>query len=112
MKKKIEEKILCLLIIICPILDMTSFIFRNVFHTNFSPSTFLRPIIPTIVIFYLFFKKDKKFKIITISMGVIYTIYAILHLYVYQNIITGSSYAGVTHEAQYLINYTYMIIKL
>lgn len=112
MKKKIEEKILCLLIIICPILDMTSFIFRNVFHTNFSPSTFLRPIIPTIVIFYLFFKKDKKFKIITISMGVIYTIYAILHLYVYQNIITGSSYAGVTHEAQYLINYTYMIINL
>lgn len=112
MKKKIEEKILCLLIIICPILDMTSFIFRNVFHTNFSPATFLRPIIPAIVIFYLFFKKDKKFKIITISMGVLYTIYAILHLYVYQNIITGSSYAGITHEAQYLINYTYMIVNL
>lgn len=112
MKKKIEETILCLLIILCPILDITSFLFRNVFHTNFSPSTILRPILPTIVLFYLFFKKDRKFKLATIGFGMLYGIYAILHLYVYSQIITGSSYSGVVQEAQYLVNYTYMIMNL
>lgn len=112
MKKKIEENILCLLIILCPILDITSFLFRNIFNTNFSPSTFLRPIIPTMVLLYLFFKKDTKFKMITIGFGVLYGIYAILHLYAYSMITTGSSYSGTVQEAQYLINYTYMIMNL
>lgn len=112
MKKKREENVLCLLIILCPILDITSFLFRNVFNTNFSPSTFLRPIIPTVVLLYLFFTKDKKFKMLTIGFGMLYGIYAIGHLYAYAKITTGSSYSGVVQEAQYLINYTYMIMNL
>jgi len=110
--KKIEKNILCLFIIICPILDMMSFIFRNVFHTNVSPSTFLRPIIPMITMIYLFLKKDKKFKINIMVIGCIYLVYVILHLWVFRNVITESSYGGIMHEAQYLINYTYMIINL
>lgn len=110
--KKIEKNILCIFIILCPILDMMSFIFRNAFHTNISPSTFLRPIIPTIAILYLFFKKDKKFKIRLCLIGAIYAVYAILHLLVFRSIITGSSYGGITHEAQYIINYSYMIVNL
>lgn len=110
--KKIEKNILCIFIILCPILDMMSFIFRNTFHTNISPSTFLRPIIPTIAILYLFFKKDKKFKIHLCLIGIIYAVYAILHLLVFKSVITGSSYGGITHEAQYIVNYSYMIVNL
>ncbi len=110
--KKIEKNVLGIFIILCPILDMMSFLFRNAFHTNLSPSTFLRPIIPTIMIVYLFFKKDRKFKLYTIAIGTVYFIYAILHLVIVKSLITGSSYSGVTHEAQYLINYSYMILNL
>ncbi len=110
--KKIEKNILCVFIILCPILDMMSFIFRNTFHTNISPSTFLRPIIPTIAMLYVFFKKDKNFKIRLSLIGVIYVVYAILHLLVFKSVITGSSYGGITHEAQYIMNYSYMIVNL
>ena len=51
------ENLLCLFVIMCPVLDMLSFLFRNVFNTNFSPSTFTRPLIPAIIMIYLFFKK-------------------------------------------------------
>ena len=112
MKKKIEENILCIFIILCPILDIVSFLFRNAFHTNISPSTFLRPILPSFVMLYLFFKEDKKFKIATLGIGLLYLLYAILHLGVFKTIITGSSYGGIVHEAQYLINYSYMILNL
>ena len=59
--KKIKEKIsienaLCLYIIICPILDMVSFLFRNAFQTSWSPSTFIRPIITIIISGIIFFK--------------------------------------------------------
>ena len=56
------EDILCMFIILCPILDMVSFLYRNIFNTNSSPSTIIRPIIPIIISIYLFFKEDKKFK--------------------------------------------------
>ena len=112
MKKKIEENILCIFIILCPILDIVSFLFRNAFHTNISPSTFLRPILPSFVMLYLFFKEDKKFKIATLGIGLLYLLYAILHLGVFKTIIIGSSYGGIVHEAQYLINYSYMILNL
>ena len=55
------EEILCLFVILCPVLDMISFIFRNAVGTNFSPSTFLRPLIPILVIGYIFFKKGEKY---------------------------------------------------
>ena len=51
------ETILCLYVMACPILDMVSFIFRNIFETNFSPSTIVRPIIGIIVIVAIFFKR-------------------------------------------------------
>ena len=50
------ENILCLFIIVCTILDVASFLFRNYFNTSISISTFQRPIIPIIAIIYIFFK--------------------------------------------------------
>ena len=112
LKNLTVENILCLFIIMCPILDMLSFIFRNTFNTSISPSTIIRPIIPIAVIIYLFFKNNKKFKLWTIGIGLVYLIYGVIHLVVFRTAVTGSSYSGVTHEAQYIINYTFMILNL
>ena len=109
-KNKTIDKLLCLLIIICPILDMLSFIFRNTFETNISPSTFLRPIISIIVIIYIVIKDKNRWKII--AVGGVYGIYALIHMYLYYQIRTGCSYGTLIHEAQYLVNYTFMILNL
>lgn len=110
MKKITLDKLLCTLIIICPILDIVSFIFRNTFETSISPSTILRPIIPIIVIIIIFIKDKNRWKIF--GVGCIYGIYAIIHIYLFNSIHTGSSYGGVIHEAQYLVNYSFMILNL
>lgn len=104
------QVLMSLFILISPILDILSFVFRNKFETNLSPTTFLRPIIPTIIFTYLFFKGKNKKRIFSISM--IYAIYACIHLYLYKNIITESSYGNLKSEMQYLINYSFMIIVL
>ena len=111
-KKKIIkiDKLLCMLIILCPILDMLSFIFRNTFETKISPSTILRPIISIIVIMYVIIKDKNRWKII--GVGVVYGIYALIHIVIFYNIHTGCSYGGILHEAQYLVNYTFMILNL
>lgn len=117
MKEKLKgkinvENILCLFIVMCPFLDILSFLFRNIFNTNLSPSTILRPIITIVVIIYLFFKRDKKFKLYTFLSFLIYAIYAVIHLYLFQKVKTGSSYSNVIHEAQYIVNYSFMILNL
>lgn len=113
LSKKINiENILCAFIIICPILDIMSFLFRNKFNTNYSPSTFVRPIISITVMMYLFIKRDKKFKLYSILTALFYMIYAIIHLYLFEKVKTGSSYSTAIHEAQYLINYSFMILNL
>ncbi len=110
MKKITLDKLLCTLIIICPILDIVSFIFRNTFNTTISPSTILRPIISVVVIIWIFIKDKNRWRIF--GVGCIYAIYAIIHIYLFNKIHTGSSYGGVIHEAQYLVNYLFMILNL
>jgi len=104
------DKLLCMLIVLCPILDMLSFIFRNTFETKISPSTFLRPIISIIVIIYILFKDKNRCKII--GVGAVYGIYALIHILIVNQIRTGCSYGSVLHEAQYLMNYSFMILNL
>lgn len=106
------KNILCMFIIICPILDSASFLFRNVFDTKLSPSTFIRALVPIFVILYLFFKNDKKFKKDMLLIGSTYLIYGILHLIVFKSTITKASFGNIVHEAQYIMNYTFMIINL
>ena len=106
------ETILCMFLVACPILDMTSFLFRNAFQTAMSPSTIIRPAIPIIAILYLFIKKDRKFKLYTFLTAGIYFIYAVVHLVLFQIVKTQSSYSNVIHEAQYLMNYSFMILNL
>ena len=106
------ENILCAFIILCPILDIASFLWRNCFNTSISPSTIIRPIIPICIAIYLFFKEGKKFKKWVIIGAIIYLIYGIIHLVIFQNFHTLSSYSNVVHEAQYIANYTFMILAL
>ena len=110
MKKINLQKILLIFIIILPILDMSSFIFRNFFGTSHSPSTIIRPIIPLLLFLIIFFKN--KFKIKTIIIALIYGIYSILHLYIFSKLHLGISFGTITHELQYLINYTFAILNL
>lgn len=104
------ENILCLFIIVCPILDVASFLFRNYFNTFFSISTILRPIIPIIAITYIFFKDKIKPQMIIVAM--VYGVYAICHMYIFHVLKSGCSYGNELRELQYLVNYTFMIINL
>lgn len=110
MKKLNPKNILYLFIIALPILDISSFIFRNFFNTNLSPSTFIRPIIPIILIILIFFKY--KFKLKTIIIGSIYGLYSLFHLYIFNKLNHAISYGTLTHELQYLVNYTFSILNL
>lgn len=111
MKNKKIESLLYLYIIICPILDCASFIFRNALNTSISPSTIIRPIFVIIACLYIFIT-DKKQRKTLICAGFIYGIYALIHLYIFTKVKNGSSYGGITHELQYLVNYTFMILNL
>lgn len=113
-RKKIDgnfaQHLIGLFIILSPILDITSFIFRKKFNTNWSPATILRPIIPCLIFIYLFLKQNKKKRIILISS--LYCIYAIIHMFIFKKLWTQSAYGGMVNELQYVVNYTFMILVL
>ena len=109
-KAIIPENLISFFIILCPILDIASFLFRNKFETNYSISTLLRPVIPIIVSIWLFFKQKNKLKIIGITA--IYALYALIHLYIYNSMIRGCTFGTTMHEAQYIVNYSFMILNL
>lgn len=110
-KEKISlENLMCLFVILCPILDIISFLFRKYFSTTISPTTILRPIIPCIVFIILFFKEKNKCK--KLAVGLVYLIYSIIHLIIFQKLHNGSSYGNIINEMQYLMNYGMMIINL
>lgn len=104
------ENILCVFIIICPILDIASFLFRQYFNTNISISTFIRPIIPIIAVIYIFFKDKIKIPLIFVSF--IYLAYALGHIYTFNIVKNGCAYGTMLNEIQYLVNYTFMIMNL
>ena len=108
--ENLPENLLVIFIILCPVFDIVSFVFRNTFNTSISPSTILRPIIPLIVIIDLFIKSKKKLRMFLVALA--YGIYALAHLLLFNTANTGFSYSNVVHEMQYVMNYTFMIIIL
>lgn len=111
--KKIKiEYIVYFYIILCPILDIASYCFRNAFDTSISISTFLRPIIPIILAIYIFIKANKKHKLILAGIATIYTVYGAIHLIVTKTFLTGCSYGGIMQELQYVVNYTFLVFNL
>ncbi len=106
------ENLIYIYIILNPILDIVSFLTRNIWETTLSPTTILRPIIPTLIMIYIFIKGTIKFKVRTIIISAIYLVYTIIHIYLFTKNITGSSYGGISLELRYMINYTFMIMNL
>lgn len=104
MNKK-EEKILYLFILLNPIFDLLSSLFSNY---KFTPSTFLRPIIPLLLIIYIFIK-EKSIRNKLIGLSLIYISYGCIHLFIYKGLITEFSYGTLLHEFQYIANYTYLM---
>jgi len=105
------ESFLYLYIILCPILDCLSFIFRSLFKTSISPSTVIRPVCVLLACLYIFITDKKQRKALFIT-GLVYGIYAAIHIYIFTIVKNGSSYSGIIHELQYLVNYTFMILNL
>lgn len=112
-KKKFKiEYLLYIFIIISPFLDVLSYLFREWFpEASISPATIMRPIIPLILLLYIFFK-DKKWRKYLVISAIILILYGGIHLWIYKGLITGISYGSVINEAQYIINYTYMLYVL
>ena len=111
MKKINIQPLLYLYIILCPILDCASFLFRNAVGTNISPSTIIRPIVVILACLYIFITDKKQRKTLFLAAGA-YGLYAIIHLYIFTTVKNGSSYSGIIHELQYLVNYTFMVLNL
>lgn len=113
MKKKIKvEYLLYLFAVITPFLDVIACLFRYWFpEAAISPATVLRPLIPLILLIYVFFK-DKKLRKYLIISAIVLILYGGVHLWIYKCLLTGISYGSVISEAQYIINYTYMVYVL
>ena len=109
-RNKWLEKFLCLIIILCPILDCASFIFRNFFQTTISVSTIIRPIIPLCLLLYIFIKGNKKEKIILSLIAVAYIGYAAVHLLVYNGFHNGCAFGDIKLEMQYVFNFSFVMI--
>lgn len=115
--KKIKEKgkleyLFYLFLIISPFLDAFSYWFRKVRpDAIISPTTILRLVIPFLLLLFIFIK-ERKWRGELLILGFTYFLYACSHLYCYQRFLTDSAYGSVFHEAQYVLNYTYMMIVL
>lgn len=110
MKKLNKENLLLIFIILLPFLDISSFLFRHFFNTSWSIATIIRPIIPIIVFSIIFFKNN--FKLKTILIALLYEIYTIIHLVLYNKLFNSISYGNYLYELQYLINYSFNILVL
>lgn len=112
MKKIKIEYLIYLFIILSPILDAIACIFRDIFpNAVVSPSTIIRPIIPLILLIYIFIK-EKKSRLYIILSGIAFSLYGLIHLIVYKSFYSPLSYGSVVGEVQYIINYIYMIYLL
>ena len=114
MKKK-EFKIeylVYLYVIISPFLDALSCMFRIWFpNALLSPLMVIRPIIPGILLLYIF-ARDKSVRKPLILSGIGYLLYGVIHLLIFKKLLTGLSYGTIFQEGLYLFNYTYMIYVL
>ena len=112
MKKVKVEYLLYVFIVISPFLDAISFLFRQHFsNALISPVTIIRPLIPLVLLVYVFLQDKKVRKKLFLGLSVL-LLYDIIHLFLFKKIVTGISYGNVLHEAQYVINYSYMIVVL
>ena len=106
------EKLLYLFILLSPLLDASSCLIANYFpNISISPTLIIRPIIPLILLGYIFFK-EKRYRLFLILSAILYIAYGGIHLWITNGLFTGISYGTLLEEASYVINYTYNIYLL
>ena len=112
MKKFKVETLIYIYIILLPILDSFSNMYREWFPSSgLSPAMFLRLIIPGILFLYIMIK-DKESQRYLIIMGIVYLIYGFVHLYIFNNLTTEIAYGDFFKESTYIINYTFNVFML
>jgi len=112
MKKFKIESLIYIYIILLPILDSFSNMYRVWFpNGTLSPAMFLRLIIPGILLIYIMIK-DKESKRYLIIMGIVYAIYGFIHLFIFNRLLTEIAYGDFLKESTYIINYTFNIFML
>lgn len=99
-------------IIMLPILDSSSYIFRNLLKMNFSPSTFLRPIYLMFIIVIMFFKsleKNKEKYKTYLSKFILYIlltfVYTAVHMYIFKKGMQKATIQPPIEELRYIIYY-------
>ena len=86
MKKFKIEYLTYIFIILSPFLDVIGCLFRDWFpDASISPATVLRPIIPLILLCYIFFK-DRNLRKYLIISAIILIIYGGIHLLIYNSL--------------------------
>lgn len=108
----VVSKILLIFIMLGPVFDIVSFLFRKNFESKISISTFIRPIIPICIAIYIFFTANKKNKKILFLIALLYLSYGILHLLIVRKLFVGCSDGSIINEAQYIANFTFLAIDL
>lgn len=112
MKKFKIEYLIYLFILISPLLDASSCLLNTyVPSLSISPTLIIRPIIPLILLGYIFFK-EKDYRLFLLLSAFIYVFYGGIHLLITNHLLTGISYGTIFEEASYVINYTYNIYLL
>lgn len=108
--------LISLYIIMLPILDSSSYIFRNLLKMNFSPSTFLRPIYLIFIIVIMFFKsleKNKEKYKTYLSKFILYIlltfVYTAVHMYIFKKGVQKATIQPAIEELRYIVYYFFNI---
>lgn len=112
MKKFKIEYLIYIFILISPILDAGSYLLKTyVPQMKISLTMILRPIIPIVLLLYIFIKEKKYRK--GLILGTLFLLgYGVIHLLISKSLFYGISYGTLSEELSYVINYSYNIYLL
>lgn len=112
----LAQNLIYIYIILCPILDMASYIYRNYFvkdgQISYNPVTILRPIIPLIVLMIIFFKVSLAEKIQVLFLGILNIGYVYIHSMVFLDYKTYFESRVLIDEIRMVVNYIFAIINV
>ena len=112
MKKFKIEYLIYIFILLSPLLDAGSYLLKTyVPQLNISLTMILRPIIPVILLLYIFIK-EKKYRKGLVLGSLVLLGYGIVHLIISKSLFYGISYGTLGEELSYVINYSYNIYLL
>ena len=112
----IAQNLMYLYIILCPIFDMVSYIYRNYIvkqeSISVNPITLLRPIIPMIILMIIFFKVSLAEKIQILFLGLLNILYIYIHSLIFIEYKTYFGSRVLVDEIRIIINYVFAIINV